>query len=77
MIATTSRDLEAGIADGTFREDLYYRLNVMQLPIPPLRDRREDIPLLCDHFLAHYRDSLGKNVRSRGPSLPNMSRREG
>ena len=64
VIAATSRDLEAGIADGTFREDLYYRLNVMQLPIPPLRDRREDIPLLCDHFLAHFRDSLGKNVRS-------------
>ena len=64
VIAATSEDLEALMAEGLFREDLYYRLNVMQLPIPALRDRREDIPLLCDHFLAHYRDSLGKSVRS-------------
>ncbi|MCP5043649.1 MAG: sigma-54-dependent Fis family transcriptional regulator [bacterium] len=64
VIAATSRDLDASIEDGSFREDLYYRLNVMRLAIPALRDRREDIPLLCDHFLAHYRDSLGKPVRS-------------
>jgi two-component system response regulator AtoC len=64
VIAATSRDLEAGMADGSFREDLYYRLNVMRLPIPPLRDRKEDIPLLCDHFLAHFRESLGRPVRS-------------
>ncbi len=64
VIAATSRDLEAGMADGWFREDLYYRLNVMRLPIPPLRDRKEDIPLLCDHFLAHFRESLGRPVRS-------------
>ncbi len=64
VIAATSRDLEAMIEEGTFREDLYYRLNVMRLEIPALRERREDISLLCDHFLAHYRDSLGKAVRS-------------
>lgn len=64
VIAATSKDLESAIECGTFREDLYYRLNVMQLNVPTLRERREDIPLLCDHFLAHYRDSLGKQVRS-------------
>lgn len=64
VIAATSRDLEAMIEDGTFREDLFYRLNVMRLEIPALRERREDIALLCDHFLAHFRDSLGKPVHS-------------
>jgi two-component system response regulator AtoC len=64
VIAASSRDLEAAIKEGSFREDLYYRLNVMQLAIPALRDRSEDISLLCDHYLAHYRESLGKPVRS-------------
>lgn len=64
VIAATSRNLEAAIAEGAFREDLYYRLNVMQLAIPALRDRREDISLLCDHFLAHFRENLGKPVHS-------------
>ncbi len=64
VIAATSRDLDTEIAEGRFREDLFYRLNVMHLQIPALRERREDIPLLCDHFLAHFRDSLGKRVRS-------------
>ena len=63
VIAATSVDLEGAIADGSFREDLYYRLNVMQVQVPALRDRPEDIPLLCDHFLAHYSASLGKQVR--------------
>ncbi len=62
IIAATSCDLENAVAEGQFREDLYYRLNVMHLSIPPLRDRKEDIPLLCDHFLAHFRESLGKPV---------------
>ncbi|MCH7598337.1 MAG: sigma-54-dependent Fis family transcriptional regulator [Myxococcales bacterium] len=64
VIAATSRDLNAAIEQGSFREDLYYRLNVMQLEIPALRDRKEDISLLCDHYLAHYRERLGKPVRS-------------
>jgi two-component system response regulator AtoC len=64
VIAATSRDLEQDIADGRFREDLYYRLNVMHLRVPALRERREDIPLLTDHFLEHFRTALGKPIRT-------------
>ena len=51
VIAATNKDLKAMIASGEFREDLYYRINVINLEMPPLRDRKEDIPVLCDHFL--------------------------
>jgi two-component system response regulator AtoC len=64
VLAATARDLETEIREGRFREDLFYRLNVVRLMVPPLRDRREDIPLLVDHFLARFRDTLGKPVRS-------------
>jgi len=64
VIAATARDLEREMAEGRFREDLFYRLNVVRLEVPPLRKRREDIPLLVDHFLARFRDQLGKPVRA-------------
>jgi two-component system response regulator AtoC len=63
VIAATARALEDEVAGGRFREDLFYRLNVLRVEVPPLRERREDIPLLVDHFLAQSRDSLGKPVR--------------
>lgn len=63
VIASSTRDLEHEIAEGRFREDLFCRLNVVRLDVPPLRERRQDIPLLVDHFLAKFRDQLGKPVR--------------
>jgi two-component system response regulator PilR (NtrC family) len=62
VIAATNQDLTKAIADGRFREDLYYRINVIPIALPALRDRREDIPLLAEHFLAKYGDSMGKPV---------------
>jgi DNA-binding NtrC family response regulator len=64
VLAATARDLELEVAGGRFREDLFYRLDVVRVKVPPLRERREDIPLLVDHFLGRTRESLGKAVRS-------------
>jgi len=63
VIAATNRDLETAIAGGTFRSDLFYRLNVFPIEIPPLRDRREDIPLLVEYFIAHFARKAGKSFR--------------
>ncbi|MBI3624862.1 MAG: nitrogen regulation protein NR(I) [Candidatus Rokubacteria bacterium] len=62
VLAATNRDLEAMMSEGRFREDLFYRLNVVTLALPLLRDRREDIPLLADHFLAKYAGDLGERA---------------
>jgi DNA-binding NtrC family response regulator len=62
VISATNQDLEQKIKDGTFREDLYYRLNVVAINVPPLRERKEDISPLVDHFLQKYGDSTGKTV---------------
>ena len=63
VIAATNRDLEAAIAASTFRGDLFYRLNVFPIEIPPLRERREDIPLLVEYFIAHFARKAGKSFR--------------
>ena len=62
IIAATNQDLAKLVAEGKFREDLFYRVNVIPVHLPPLRERREDIPLLADHFLARYREQMGKHV---------------
>ncbi len=62
VIAASNRDLEGMVRDGTFREDLYFRLNVLQIALPPLRQRPEDIPLLTQHFIQRFRRGTGKGI---------------
>ena len=64
IVATTNRNLEEEIADGRFRKDLYYRLNVFPITVPPLRQRTEDIPLLVQAFVQRYARKVGKQITS-------------
>jgi transcriptional regulator with GAF, ATPase, and Fis domain len=64
VIAATNRDLQAAIAGGTFRQDLFYRLNVFPVRVPSLSDRAEDIPLLVEYFVGRYADRMGKRIRN-------------
>ena len=67
IISATNKDLEEAVREKRFREDLFYRLNVIQIKLPPLRERREDIPLLSNHFLKKYSEELNKNISAISP----------
>jgi len=66
VLAATNKPLDAAVASGAFREDLFFRLAVIHIQVPPLRERLEDLPLLASHFLEKYRDQYGNHV----PELP-------
>ena len=67
IVAASNRDLARLVADGKFRSDLYYRINVVRLPLPPLRERKEDIPLLAEHFIAKFNKLRNKDVSGLSP----------
>ena len=69
LICATNIDLDAALRDGRLREDLYFRINTITLRVPPLRERTEDLPLLCDHFLEKFRTRYQKNVKSLAPGV--------
>jgi DNA-binding NtrC family response regulator len=67
LIAATNKELDKMIKEGTFREDLYYRLNIVPIHLPPLRERQEDIPILSIHFLKKYSEEMGKTIKGFTP----------
>jgi two-component system, NtrC family, response regulator PilR len=69
VIAATNRDLRQMVADGRFQEDLYYRLNVIPIHIPPLRERRDDIPVLVEHFVEKHAQRAGKRIQGLAPGV--------
>lgn len=74
IVAATNKDLKALVKEGKFREDLYYRINVVKVVLPPLRDRREDIPLLVAHFLKKHQEEGGESVRVQPKAMALMAR---
>ncbi|TET61150.1 sigma-54-dependent Fis family transcriptional regulator [Candidatus Aerophobetes bacterium] len=72
IIAATNLDLERAVKEGSFREDLYYRLNVVTIPLPPLRERRDDIPLFVEHFLQKFKSESGGKVKRALPETMDL-----
>jgi transcriptional regulator with GAF, ATPase, and Fis domain len=72
LIAATNKDLRSMVIDGRFRDDLFYRINIFPIDIPPLRDRKEDIPALALHFLKTFANDVGKEVTEFSPGAMNM-----
>lgn len=72
VVAASNRDIDEAVKDGSFRQDLYYRLNVVSLKIPPLSERRDDILLLCQHFLRKYATGMGKDIREISPAVTSL-----
>jgi two-component system response regulator AtoC len=72
VIAATSKNLEQEVKNGRFREDLFYRLNVLPIRIPPLIERSEDIPLLCNYFIDRFNAKLGRNITGVAPAAMSL-----
>ena len=77
LVAATNRDLEKWVQAGSFRQDLYYRLKVVTLSIPPLRNRIDDIPLFVQHFLNHFNEEIGRHVKGVHPAVLTALKRHG
>ena len=77
LVAATNRDLEKWVQAGSFRQDLYYRLKVVTLSIPPLRNRIDDIPLFVQHFLNHFNEEIGRQVKGVHPAVLTALKRHG